>query len=232
MPESPKRFPGRIGDWVIANNHQFIAFNKPGGLAVQSGRNKQLSLRQMGAAFCRVDLQPINRIDQPVSGLVLYGKKPSATSRLSELFKSGRIKKTYLAVVGLGALPESNILNNYVSIREGKPTSIVDEQTPDARLAKLSYRSIAKGDRYQVLEIDLETGYKHQIRAQLAAMGFPIRGDRKYGFKRANPGGHIDLHAWKLSFAHPVSGELVNLEAALPEDKIWEILDSAGKADL
>ncbi|MEM6397378.1 MAG: RluA family pseudouridine synthase [Bacteroidota bacterium] len=224
MPEAPKRFPGRIGDWVIANNHQFIVFNKPAGLAVQSSRKDQLSLRQMGSAFCRTDLKTIHRLDQPVSGLVMYGKKDKATSKLSELFKSRKIKKTYLAVIALGDLPEEKVLEHHLLVREGKPTQVAKDDTEGLPKAKLSYKIIARGDRYQVLEIEPETGYKHQIRAQLAAIGFPIRGDRKYGFKRANEGGAVDLHAWKLEFAHPVSGEMVKLEADLPKDKIWEII--------
>ncbi|MEL6670434.1 MAG: RluA family pseudouridine synthase [Bacteroidota bacterium] len=222
MPEAPKRFPGRIGDWVVANNHQFIAFNKPSGLAVQSNRKDELSLRQMGSAFCRTDLSLIHRLDQPVSGLVMYGKKPSASKKLSELFKNRSIEKTYLAVVSLAEIPESDTLEHRILAREGKPSQIVeDEEYP---LAKLSYQIVARGERYQVLQIQLETGYKHQIRAQLNAIGCPVRGDRKYGFKRGNPGGVIDLHAWKLQFRHPVSGDVVNLEAPLPPGKVWDIL--------
>lgn len=225
MPKPPEatRFPGRIGDWVLANNHQFIAFNKPAGLAVQPDRSEQLSLQQMGAAFCRTDLQAIHRLDQPVSGLILYGKKKSAIKALSSQFRERQAQKTYLAIVGQRPPNDADQLEHHLH-HSGKAnkTNVVSADHTKAKAASLSYEIIANSDRYFLLRIDLNTGLTHQIRAQLAAIGCPIRGDRKYGFKRSNPGGQIDLHAWKLSFQHPVSKEAIDLTAPWPEGKVWE----------
>ena len=226
-PSEATRFPGRIGDWVLTNNHQFIAFNKPAGLVVQPDRSDQLSLQQMGAAFCRTELQAVHRLDQPVSGVIVYGKKKSATKALSSQFRDRQAQKTYLAIVGEQPEQASGQLEHFLH-HNGKAnkSTIVAADHPKAKPARLQYQLIAQSDRYYLLRIELETGLTHQIRAQLAAIGCPIRGDRKYGFKRSNPGGNIDLHAWKLSLQHPVSKELVELEAPWPETPVWQAFEN------
>ena len=88
----------------------------------------------------------------------------------------------------------------------------------------LRYRVIGQTDRYTLLEIQLLTGRHHQIRCQLAAMGCPIRGDLKYGAPRSNPDGSISLLARSIEFVHPVSKEIICLEAPLPEDSLWQAL--------
>jgi 23S rRNA pseudouridine1911/1915/1917 synthase len=88
--------------------------------------------------------------------------------------------------------------------------------------AALHYLVLAKSEKYVLLEIDLITGRHHQIRAQLSAMGSPIKGDVKYGSKRGNKDRSIHLHAWKLSFVHPISHEEVCIEAPLPSDALWD----------
>jgi 23S rRNA pseudouridine1911/1915/1917 synthase len=89
----------------------------------------------------------------------------------------------------------------------------------------LSYQTIASGERYTLLEINLETGRHHQIRCQLAAIGYPIKGDLKYGAKRSNPDGGISLHARKIEFIHPVSKESISITAPVPEDTLWKSLE-------
>jgi len=99
---------------------------------------------------------------------------------------------------------------------------ITDTETPGSKRAELKYKLIDKIDRYSLLEVELITGRFHQIRAQLAAIGAQIKGDVKYGFKRGNKDRSIHLHAWKLEFEHPVSGERVTIEAPLPTDNVWQ----------
>ncbi len=91
-----------------------------------------------------------------------------------------------------------------------------------AKEAALSYRLIGSSDRYHLLEINLETGRKHQIRVQLSSIGCPIRGDLKYGDKRSNPDGSISLQAFRIEFEHPVSHKHIRIEAPLPDDKLWQ----------
>jgi 23S rRNA pseudouridine1911/1915/1917 synthase len=95
------------------------------------------------------------------------------------------------------------------------------KEVPDSKKGILSYQILKKLDRYFLLEVSLETGRHHQIRAQLAAIGCPIKGDLKYGFDRSNKDGSIHLHAKKLSFIHPVKKEMMTIVAPLPEDAVW-----------
>jgi 23S rRNA pseudouridine1911/1915/1917 synthase len=93
---------------------------------------------------------------------------------------------------------------------------------PGAREARLSYRVLAALERYYLLDIDLETGRHHQIRAQLAAVGCHIKGDLKYGARRSNPGGGIHLHAREVSFEHPVRKTTITIVAPPPADPVWD----------
>ena len=92
-----------------------------------------------------------------------------------------------------------------------------------AKLARLSYRLLASGERYHLVEVELHTGRHHQIRCQLAHMGCPIKGDLKYGAQRSNPDGSICLLAHHVEFVHPVSKQLISLDSPLPEDKLWQV---------
>ena len=96
------------------------------------------------------------------------------------------------------------------------------KEVPDSKKASLTYQIIKKLDNYFVLEIDLHTGRHHQIRAQLQAIGCPIKGDLKYGFDRSNPDGGIHLHARKLEIIHPVTKEKCIFIATTPNDVIWK----------
>jgi 23S rRNA pseudouridine1911/1915/1917 synthase len=97
-------------------------------------------------------------------------------------------------------------------------------EKPNAKRAELNYQIIGQSDRYTLLEVNLITGRHHQIRCQLAAMGCPIKGDLKYGFDRSNPDGSISLHARSVEFTHPVSKELIHVEAPTPVDNLWKAL--------
>ena len=99
-----------------------------------------------------------------------------------------------------------------------------DHEVPNAKKAQLRYRLIARGERYQLLEVELLTGRHHQIRCQLAAAGMPIRGDLKYGAPRSNTDGSISLLSRRVQFVHPVSGQKISLEAPLPDDPLWKKL--------
>ena len=220
MPEPP-RFPGRPGDWVLHKDNQLIAFSKPAGLATVPDKRKSPNLLQIGAAYAHHDLYPIHRLDRPVSGVVLFAKKPSAQTALTEQFKARTVSKTYLAVVAERPAADEATLLHYIREGKGNVSEVVDQSDRAAKRAELSYRYLASSDRYHLLEVTLLTGRKHQIRAQLGAIGSPLRGDEKYGFKRPNEGGVIDLHAHKLAFDHPVSGKRVELTAPLPEGAVW-----------
>ena len=221
MPE-PLRFPGRPGDWVLYKDNQLIAFNKPAGLAAVPDKKGSPNLLQIAAAYTRHDLYPIHRLDRPVSGVILFGKKPAAQTAVTEQFKARSVAKTYLAVVGERPEADADTLVHFIREGKGNQAEVTDSTDKTAKRAELRYRYLGSSDRYHLLEVTLITGRKHQIRAQLGAIGCPIRGDEKYGFKRANPDQGIDLHAHTLAFDHPVSQARVTLVAPLPETPVWE----------
>jgi 23S rRNA pseudouridine1911/1915/1917 synthase len=170
-----------------------------------------------------------HRLDRPTTGIVLFARTSKALSRLNEMFKSHeQIKKTYWAIVPTNnQMPSANRLENYLWRNEKQNKSfVVKPGTKDAKRAVLSYQIIAKGDRYTLLEINLETGRHHKIRCQLAAIGWPIKGDLKYGSKRSNHDGGISLHARKIEFIHPVSKDAICITAPVPDDALWQIFEA------
>lgn len=174
-----------------------------------------------------VFLGVVHRLDRPVSGCVVYARTSKALSRLSELFRTREVRKTYWAIVSDRPPAEEGTLSNYLKKNETQNKSYVyDTEVKGSKLAELSYRVLARSERYYLIEVDLQTGRHHQIRAQLAAAGCPIKGDLKYGSKRSNEGGGISLHSRRVSFVHPVKNEEISIEAPLPDDRIWKLFSN------
>ena len=183
-----------------------------------------------------------HRLDRPTSGVVLFARTSKALTRLNEMFKEKSkvesrkskeelstvncqlsIKKTYWAIVqGAPKLPEARLENWLVRNEAQNKSYIVKPGAKEAKQAILSYKTLAKGENYTLLEVNLETGRHHQIRCQLAAIGCPIKGDLKYGARRSNPDGSISLLARHIEFVHPVSKQLISLDAPLPNDPLWQ----------
>lgn len=170
----------------------------------------------------------VHRLDRPTTGAVLFARNPQCLKRLNAMLRDGAIEKTYWAVVD-GPPPErERRLEHYIlHNRDMNKSYAVSSRRPGARPAALTYRVLAESDRYYLLEIDLLTGRHHQIRAQLHRIGCHIKGDLKYGFPRSNKGGGIHLHARRLSFAHPETGELMSVTAQVPDDPLWRFFAAA-----
>lgn len=219
----PDQHDFSIGDLLIYKNNQLVAFNKPPGLAVQHDKGSEKSLHALGEIYTKGKLDIIHRLDQPASGVILFAKTHNALVSLNEQFRSRETEKTYLAVVGELPKAGEGTLVHYLRKDGRKNKSIAHPEPGDGtKRAELHYRHLASSDRYHLLEIQLYTGRHHQIRAQLAAIGSPIKGDVKYGFRRSNRDRSIHLHAWKLRFQHPVSHETIELIADPPaEDPVW-----------
>lgn len=165
----------------------------------------------------------VHRIDRPVSGAVIFAKTSKALSRMTLKIKEREFSKTYLAIVKNKPPQEAGELSDYMIKNEAQNKSyIVSSNTKGAKLAQLRYRVIGSSDSYYLLEVELITGRHHQIRAQLAHMGCPIKGDLKYGFPRSNPDASISLHAYKIKFEHPTTKNLIEVTAPKPEDNIWK----------
>jgi len=172
-----------------------------------------------GNVFCGVT----HRLDRPVSGIVLFAKTSKALERLNEMFRNGQVHKTYWAIVKKMPQPAEDELVHWMVRNEKQNKSYAyDKEVKDSKKAVLEYRTIGHSDNYFLLEVNLKTGRHHQIRCQLSKIGCPIKGDLKYGAQRSNPDGSICLHARKISFIHPVSKELIELEAPVPETPLWK----------
>lgn len=168
-----------------------------------------------------------HRLDRPVSGLVVFAKTSKALARLNEMFRTGEVKKTYWAIVQPAPEREADELRHYLARNEKLNKSVAwDRPRPDAKEAILSYRTLARSDNYTLLEVTLKTGRHHQIRCQLAKIGSPIKGDLKYGARRSNPDGGISLHARRISFIHPVSKQLIDVTAPVPDDALWRYFEN------
>lgn len=171
-----------------------------------------------GNVFCGVT----HRLDRPVSGVVIFAKTSKALARLNDMFKNKEIKKTYWAIVKNMPKTEEAELRHYLVRNEKQNKSYAyDSEKPNSKLAILHYKLISRSDRYNLLEIDLQTGRHHQIRCQLAKIACSIKGDLKYGYDRSNPDGGISLHARTVSFVHPVSKESIEVTAPAPDDTLW-----------
>lgn len=218
---------GRI---IYEDNHLLIVNKLPGEI-VQGDKTGDEPLSEKYKAFIaqrdgkpgRVFMGVPHRIDRPVSGLCILAKTSKALERLSEMFRNGKIHKTYWALTCAeppqqeGELAQWLIRNEKLNksfICKGSPKDPAPR--PEAKLAKLRYKLIGRTERYFLVEVELLTGRHHQIRCQLSAMGCPIKGDLKYGAPRSNPDGGICLLARSISFIHPVRQTQMELTAAVP----------------
>jgi len=170
--------------------------------------------------------QLIHRLDTPVSGVLLLGKTPRALEAGSGLFADRGVQKVYWALVANPLPKPEGRLRHWLEHRQaGNKTFAHRDAAPGRQDSWLDYRLLAQGDRYTLYEIILGTGRTHQIRAQLAAAGSPVKGDLKYGAPRSNSGGGISLLARSLTFEHPFTQRLVHLQAQPPAgDALWAAL--------
>ena len=217
---------------VLYEDNHIIVVNKAAGEIVQGDKTGDTPLSEIvkaylkekynkpGNVFCGV----VHRIDRPVSGAVIFAKTSKALTRLNEMLRKNEIHKTYYALVEGHPAQEEATLENFAYSHGGMNKSFIcDAKHPDAKKCILHYKTIAKGDRYSILEINLITGRKHQIRLQLSNIGHPIKGDLKYGAKRSNPDGGISLLAKRIEFIHPVSKQPIHIEVS-PTPEMQKIL--------
>ena len=196
---------------VYEDNHLLVVSKLPGEI-VHADKTGDPSLEDMVALYLKkkynkpgnVFVGVVHRLDRPVGGLVLFAKTSKALARMNKLFAEGEVHKTYRAVVQNSPKGSQGECIDWLwrNAKQNK-TYIVKENYPDAKRAHLRWRRIATAERYQMLEIELLTGRHHQIRAQLAGLGCPIKGDLKYGAPRSNPDGSISLLSYSMVFEHP-----------------------------
>jgi len=215
---------------LYLDNH-IIAVNKTHHDLVQKDITGDVSLDDKLKQYLKekynkpgeVFLGVAHRIDRPVTGVVLFTRTGKALTRITTMFREGRIKKTYWAIVkNVPPKDTDRLVHHMVRNPKQNKSYCSESPKPGSKEAVLSYRVIGKSDHYCLLEVNLETGRHHQIRAQLAHIGCPIKGDLKYGFARSNPDGGICLHAREIRFMHPVTKTEVVITAEVPEgEKLW-----------
>ncbi len=219
---------------VLYEDNHLLVLVKPPGLAtmgVAGGEPTLLSLakeylkgryHKPGNAYLGV----VSRLDAPVTGVLLLARTSKAARRLTEQFRSQAVEKTYWAVVEGSVRPPAGAYVDWVRHDERHRRMHVARQGMDGvREARLVYRTLKLLEQVSLVEVELQTGRKHQIRLQFSAHGHPVVGDRKYGSRREFPAG-IALHARRLVVRHPTTGERLELVAPLPD--AWNRLGIRG----
>jgi 23S rRNA pseudouridine1911/1915/1917 synthase len=210
---------------VLYEDNHLLAINKPAGLATMGTPAGTATLLSIAKQYIKdqyakpgnVYLGIVSRLDAPVTGIVLLARTSKAARRLTDQFRSASVEKVYWAIVPGNVTPPSDECVDYLRKDERhRRMHVVPSSLPDAQLARLTYRRLRAIRQDSLLEVQLETGRKHQIRLQLAHRGYPILGDRKYGSHRSWPSG-IALHARSLIIAHPVGGARLEFLAPLPD---------------
>lgn len=218
---------------LLHEDNHLIVINKRVGDIVQGDKTGDKPLSEVVKEYIKVKynkpgevfLGVIHRLDRPTSGIVIFARTSKALTRMNELFSKRDTKKTYWAIVKNKPQNSEDTLVHYIKRNEKNNTSKAHiNEVSESKIASLDYKIIASLHNYYALEINLHTGRHHQIRAQLSAIGSPIKGDLKYGFDRSNPDGGIHLHARKLVFTHPVTKENIEIIAPTPNDVIWNAI--------
>ena len=212
---------------LFADNH-LLAVNKPAGLLSQDSGTGLCNLEDWAREWVRIDknktgnvfLNAVHRIDKAVSGVVLFARTSKALSRLNEDIRKRNCKKTYHALVEGTPGKSSAELVHWLT-HEHHRAEVCREGDQGAQRAVLRYRTLKQLGKLTLLEVDLETGRYHQIRAQLAAIGCPIAGDEKYGAGFVSTEKDIALHHAQLEITHPTTREPVAIKAPYPSDSEW-----------
>ena len=216
---------------VLYEDNHLLVVNKPCGLLVQGDKTGDETLADIGKQYLKekykkpgnVFLGVVHRLDRPVSGVVLMARTSKALERLNKQFRQRKIYKKYWAVVKRKPKKEKDKLVHWlVKDREKNIVKAYDRPVDGAQQAELWYTVLGKLNDHYLLEVNPLTGRPHQIRVQLAAMGCPIRGDIKYGFRKPNADACINLHAREIIFTHPVKKTKQRIKASLPENQFWE----------
>lgn len=202
---------------IIYEDADLVVVNKPSGFAAQktqSDDNLFIDYESQG-------WKPVNRLDQRVSGLLLFAKNDKSLKILNADLQQRKIKKYYKAIVANRPPQEAALLEHWL-LKDGKNNKAraYTKEIAHSKKARLKYELLKSSEKYHLLELELHTGRFHQIRVQLAAINSPIVGDVKYGFKRTTPDGSIFLQSYKIILAHPVTQDEMVFEIEMPE--LWK----------
>lgn len=220
---------------ILYSDNHIIIVNKAAGEIVQGDKTGDATLGDAVKAYIKekynkpgeVFLGVVHRLDRPVSGVVAFARTSKALSRLNEMFRTGKVHKTYHAIVCASPREPEAVLTHWLTRNERQNKAYAHtREVPGSKKAVLDYKLIGQSERYSLLEVNLHTGRHHQIRCQLAAMHCVIKGDLKYGAPRSNPDGSICLHARHIEFEHPVSHVQISVDAPYPDSLgLWKVFN-------
>jgi len=194
---------------ILYQDNHLIIIDKPAGISTEV------------IAAENIKWLMVHRLDQRVSGLIVFAKTTLCLSLLNQMFSNGFIQKKYKAVVAQAPKVQETTLTHWlVKNSEQQKTKAFLKEVAHGKKAVLNYKIVQSSNKYTLLEITLSTGRFHQIRAQLSAIGSPIVGDVKYGFKRTTPDSSIFLQSYHLSFIHPITKE--NIANVIDVPELWK----------
>lgn len=218
---------------IIHEDNHLLVLNKPSGEIVQGDKTGDMPLSEKaklylkkkydkpGNVFCGV----IHRLDRVTSGVLIFARTSKALERMNKLFRERDIKKTYWAVVAERPEPIQGHLEHWLIKDQSRNKSKAhNREVKYSKHAELDYLTLAESDRYYLVKVQPKTGRHHQIRVQLSKIGSPIKGDLKYGYDRPNKDKSIHLHCREIEFIHPVTKEVLNLKADVPDETVWNVL--------
>jgi 23S rRNA pseudouridine955/2504/2580 synthase len=236
-PAPAREFP------ILFEDDHLIAIDKPAGVAVHGGSGVSFGvieqLRQSRPTAKLLEL--VHRLDRETSGILLVAKKRPALTKLQDQFRDRETGKTYLALVS-GAWPANRKvidlpLHKYLQADGERRVKVVAKDDPDGMRAISLVKISRKLENFTLLEVTIKTGRTHQIRVHLAASGHPIACDDKYGDFELNKAlakkglKRMFLHAWRLQFQHPATGERIELLSPLPPE-LQKFIDHVQTAPL
>ncbi len=219
---------------VVYEDNHIIIVNKSAGEIVQGDKTGDKPLAETVKDYIKekyhkpgnVFLGVVHRLDRPVSGLVVFARTSKALARMNEMFRDGRVEKTYHAIVCARPKVPAATLSDWLVRNEKQNKSYAyATEKPGSKRAVLDYELLKSSERYFLVGVRLHTGRHHQIRCQLSHAGMCIKGDLKYGAPRSNPDGSISLHARSVAFEHPVTHERIEATAPYPQDNLWRAFE-------
>ena len=215
---------------ILFEDNHLIIINKKPGILVQGDITGDIPLLEIAKKYIKskyakkgnVFLGLVNRIDRPVSGIVIFAKTSKALSRMNDKLKNRQIRKLYwLFISNKFKSNEGKIEGWFKKNKKINKSFFSKEEVKNSKYGSLKYRIIEKLEKYLKIEVDLETGRHHQIRCSFSEIGFPILGDLKYGSKRSNKDGGIYLHSREVNFIHPVTKKKIIITAEPPKLTLW-----------
>ena len=212
-------------DVLYLDNHLLVV-SKPPGVLTQADRTGDPDLLSAGKAYLKerfdkpgnVFLGLVHRLDRPASGVMVFARTSKAASRLSRAFRERTPEKRYLALVEGHCTGAGTLLD--VLVKEDRHVRVVEAGHPKGQRAELRWRALEQRGGLSLLDVELKTGRPHQVRVQLAHLGFPILGDLRYGARRKLDGRNLALHCYRLALDHPTRKERMAWEA--PPPATWE----------